>query len=128
MILTSICFIDIQLKQDHSTLQFVKMIQDLHVHMISSWEVNKSLVVLKESMIQLFLEKELSPKELTPKLSKIILIALNMELIHTVEEESDFKELLCYSAVLKTSETHLFSQEIQKELLLENDRISIYHD
>lgn len=90
--------------------------------------MNKFLVVLKESMIQSFLEKELLPKELIPKLSKIILIALNMELIHMVEEESDFKELLCYSVVLRTSEMHLFSQEIQKELLLDNDRISIYHD
>jgi hypothetical protein len=43
-----------------------------------------------------------------------------------VEEELDLKELLCYSAGLKTLETPLYSQEIQKELLLEMI-IYIYH-
>lgn len=46
-----------------------------------------------------------------------------MEPILTVEEESDLKESLCCSADLRTSETLLFSQEIQKESLLENDNI-----
>ena len=44
-------------------------------------------------MIQKFSERELSIAELTQKLLKTILSALNMGLSPTVEEESDLKGL-----------------------------------
>ena len=110
---------------DHSTLQSVRMIQSSPALMTSSWEERKSWVGLKESMTQLFWEKEPLPRELTRKQSRTTLTASSTEPIPTVVEESVWRESLCFSAVWKTSETLLFSQEIPRESLHES--IDVYH-
>ncbi len=119
MTLTFTCCTDTQSKQDHSTQQCAKMIQDLPVHMISSWEERRSWVGLKESTTQWCWERGPSRRELTRRQSRTILTASSTELTHTVEEESDLKESWCFSAAWRTSEMPRSSPEIQRELLHE---------
>jgi hypothetical protein len=67
------------------------------------------------------LDKERFKRVLTPQQSTIILNVSSMEPILMEEEVLVLKELLCYTAPLRTLEMLLFSLETLKELLLEND-------
>ena len=91
------------------------MILDIVTLMISSWEVNKFCLELREFMTLKFFKKGRNNVVLTQQPLKIILNALNMELIPTVEEELDFKELSCYFVDLRTLETVHYSHVILRE-------------
>jgi len=119
-------YIGILREPDHFILRLPRMMIDILIVMIFSWEERKLLVELRGFMILSFWLKGLKNVEFLLKLFRDILIVSDLELILMEVVESVWRELLCCIAILGILGTLVSSLGILKESLHDHNIIYIY--